>query len=89
MLPLVEQGVAKVQYNLGLMYGKGKGVKIALASNLRCVNPINSGSYFVYNNEVKIGKVKRCRVPVVISNVDASFIFTKLWFSTDGSGTAN
>ena len=26
MLPLAEQGVAKAQYNLGLMYGKGKGV---------------------------------------------------------------
>ena len=26
ILPLAEQGVAKAQYNLGLMYGKGKGV---------------------------------------------------------------
>jgi len=26
MLPLAEQGVAKAQYNLGLMYGKGKGI---------------------------------------------------------------
>ncbi len=26
MLPLAEQGVAKAQYNLGLMYGRGKGI---------------------------------------------------------------
>ena len=26
MLPLAEKGFAKAQYNLGLMYGKGKGV---------------------------------------------------------------
>ena len=26
-LQLAEQGLAKAQYNLGLMYGKGKGVK--------------------------------------------------------------
>ena len=26
MLPLAEQGVAKAQYNLGVMYGKGKGI---------------------------------------------------------------
>jgi len=38
---------------------------------------------------VKIGKVKRYRVPAVISKVGDSFIVTKLWFSTDGSGTAN
>ena len=38
---------------------------------------------------MKIGKVKGYRVTIVIPNVDSSFVVTKLWFSTDGSGTAN